>query len=291
MKKHFFFLTALIISCSFANSQDRIYRQNGKIIEVKVIEIGAGDVKYREHNSPEGIIYVLETDRIKKIVFENGTEQKFGDNLKDMERYAGQRKKALKMNFLSMLYGYTEIGLEKNTGYGKGFEVSIGLIGAGKSGVLEYYGSPLGEVKRSPFGFFISGSYKLGKLPDFILFGKTKASHLLQGSYVKPILYLGSYKENMIVYKVNNGYEAAKQHVTFGALQIELGRQWVFGDKFLFDIYEGFGYGFDNKKENYTGYMGIYEDNSTAFNYVNARLGKSPGFSYTFGVKLGWLIK
>jgi hypothetical protein len=288
MKKNFLVLTVITTSCLFASSQDKIFRQNGKIIEAKIIEISAGEVKYREYNSPEGIIYVLESDRIKKIVFENGTEQKFTDNLKDMERYAGQRKKGVKMNFLSMLYGYTEIGFEKNTGYGKGFEVSLGLIGAGKSGPLDFYDSRLGEVKRNPSGVFISCGYKLGKLPDLLIFGKTRASHLLQGTYVKPILYLGYYKENIIVYKVNSGYEAGKQHITFGALQIEIGRQWVFGDRFLLDIYEGFGYGFDNKKQ---APDLLFEENSTAFNYVNARLGKSPGFSYTFGVKLGWLIK
>lgn len=288
MKKYFLLFAIAIISCLAANSQDRIYHLNGKIIEAKVIEIGSSEVKYREYKKPEGPIYVLETDRIKKIVFENGTEQKFEDNLKDMERYAGQRRKAVKMNFLSMLYGYSEIGFEKNTGYGKGFEVSLGVIGAGKSGVLDYYNSQWGEVKRNPFGIFISGGFKFGKLPDFIIFGKTRASHLMQGTYVKPILYLGSYKENEMVYKANSGYELGKQNVTFGALQIEIGRQWVFGDKFLLDIYEGLGYGFDNKKQ---ARDLLFEENSTAFNYVNARLGKSPGLSYTFGIKLGWLIK
>ena len=280
-------IAVMSLSCLFVNAQDRIYRNNGKIIEVKVIEIGSGEVKYRMYNDQQGLIYVLEADRIKKIVFEDGREQLFQDNLKDMERYAGQRKKALKLNFLSMLYGYSEIGFEKNTGYGKGFEVSIGIIGAGKSGVLDYYNSQVGEVRRNPSGFFISGGFKLGKLPDFILFGKTRASHLMQGTYVKPILYAGNYKENKIVNKAGT-IEVGKQNVTFGALQIEIGRQWVLGDKFLFDIYEGLGYGFDNKKEDPDF---LYDENSSAFNYVNARLGKSPGLSYTFGIKLGWLIK
>jgi hypothetical protein len=288
MKKYLLLFTMAIISCLVVASQDRIYRMNGKVIEVKVIEIGSGEVKYREYNNQEGPIYVLETDRIKKIVFEDGKEQKFEDNLKDPERYAGQRKKAMKLNFLSVLYGYSEIGFEKNIGYGKSFEVSLGMIGAGKSGMLDYYNSQVGEVKRNPLGFFISGGYKFGKLPDFILFGKSKASHLMQGTYVKPILYIGNYRENVIVYKASNIFEVGKQNITFGALQIELGKQWVLGDKFLLDIYEGFGYGFDNKKQ---AADLLFEENSTAFNYVNARLGKSPGLSYTFGIKLGWLIK
>ena len=272
-------------------SQDKIYRNNGKVVEAKIIEIGSSEIKYKEFNNPDGPIYVLEADRIKKIVFQNGKEQKFEDNLKDPERYAGQRNKAIKLNFLSALYGYSEIGFEKSTGVGKGFEVSLGIIGAGKAGILDYYNSQLGEVKRSPFGAFVSGGYKFGKLPDFILFGKSKATHIMQGTYVKPIVYVGNYTENRVVYKANNSYEVGEQNVTFGALQIEVGRQWVLGEKLVLDIYEGIGYGFDNKKDSYEDIYSGYYDNAAAFNYVNARAGKSPGLSFTFGLKLGLLLK
>jgi hypothetical protein len=193
------------------------------------------------------------------------------------------------------LYGYTEIGFEKSTGVGKGFEVSLGVIGAGKAGIINLYfsNSQLGDVKRSPFGIFVSGGFKLGKLPDFILFGKSRASHLMQGTYFKPIVYLGNYSENKIVQKANSTYEVGKQNVTFGALQIEVGRQWVIGDKFTLDIYEGLGYGVDNKKDSYQSYntTNYYYDDASAFNYANARGGKSPGISLTFGIKFGMLLK
>jgi hypothetical protein len=120
-------------------------------------------------------------------------------------------------------------------------------------------------------------------------------THLMQGTYAKPILYFGHYKENQVVEKGNSTYEVGQQQVTFGALQIELGHQWVFSDKFLLDLYWGFGYGADNKKDAYqydpgTGYYDNY-DGTAVFNYANARAGVSPGFSLTFGLKVGWLIK
>jgi len=122
--KKILFLSALTFCLSQAViSQDKIYRNNGKVVEAKIIEIGSSEVKYKEFNNPDGPVYVLESDRIKKIVFQNGKEQKFEDNLKDPERYAGQGNKAIKLNFLSALYGYSEIGFEKSTGVGKGFEV------------------------------------------------------------------------------------------------------------------------------------------------------------------------
>jgi hypothetical protein len=274
-----------------AHAQDKIYRNNGKVVEARIIEVGSDEIKYHEYNDPGGVVYILETDRIKKIVFENGKVRSFDGDVKDPERYAGQRSRAIKFNFLSPLYGYTEIGFEQSTGVGKGYELSLGVIGAGKSRFLDFYDSQLGEVKRNPFGIFISGGYKFGKLPDFILFGRTRFSHLMQGTYIKPIVYLGNYKENRLVYKSNNVTEIEKQNVTFAALQIEVGKQWVLGDRFVLDFYEGLGYGFDNKKESYQNYYYSGNDNFSAFNYANSRLGRSPGLSYTFGIKLGFLLK
>ena len=283
-------LSTAVLFILLTYSQDKIYRNNGKVVEAKIIEIGSDEIKYREFQNPDGPIYILETDKIKKIVFANGVTQKFAADYKDPERYAGQLKKAIKINFLAPLYGYTEFGYEQSLGVGRAYELSLGIIGLGKSEMIEYSDFNSGQVfsdKRGQAGVFIAGGYKFGKLPDFIIFGKTKMTHLMQGTYAKPILYFGYYKENVIAEKT--GTETLEtQHVTFGALQIELGHQWVFSDKFLLDLYWGFGYGVDNKKDDY-----YYNSDKSeeAFNYANARLGTSPGFSFTFGVKCGLLIK
>ena len=271
-------------------SQDKIFRKNGKVVEAKIVEIGTDEIKYKEFKNPDGPIYVLETDRISKIVYENGKTEKFMLNLKDPEIYEGQLTKAIKLDFMGPLLGYSQFSFEKNTGVGKGFELSLGIIGLGKTWAIDYYNSQVGEIKRDQSGFFVSGGYKFGKLPDFILFGKTRFTHLMQGTYIKPIVYLGNYSENRLVWKANNNYEAEKQNVTFGALQIEVGKQWVFNDKFLLDIYNGFGYGFDNKKDIYDNQYS-FTDNTAAYNYANVRLGRTPGLSYTIAIKFGMLIK
>lgn len=290
MQKISLLLIILLLITSFSYSQDKIYRKNGKIVEAKVIEIGSDEIKYKEFDNPDGPVYVLETDRISKIVFENGKVEKFTIDIRDPEKYEGQRKKAIKFDFLGPLLGYSQISFERSTGVGKGYELSLGIIGAGKSARIDYFDYTLYSVKRNQFGMFVSGGYKFSKLPDFILFGKSRFTHVMQGTYVKPIAYAGNYSENRLIWKASNTYEVGKQNVTFGALQVEVGRQWVFNDKFLLDIYEGIGYGFDNKKDSY-GYNNGYMDNTSAYNYANARLGRSPGLSYTFAIKLGLLIK
>ncbi len=291
----------IVFACfiTAVNAQDKIYRKNGKVVEAKIIEVGASEVKYKNFTEADGPVYVLETDRIKKIVFSDGKTQTFTDNLKDIESYEGQLKKAIKINFFSPLYGYTEIGYEKNMGVGKSIEFSLGIIGLGKSETLYTgnYSNGLSSVKRGQSGAFVSVGYKFNKLPDFVFFGKTRMSHLMQGTYFKPVVYFGSYKENTIISKASlSQTTVGKQNVTFGALQLELGKQRVFADKFILDTYIGVGYGIDNKKDTYqyensgnNSYY-YYNDNS-AYNYANSRAGNSPSLSVTFGIKLGMLIK
>ncbi len=290
MKKILFPILLLSVISHASFSQDKIYRKNGKIVEAIIIEIGTDEIKYREFHKPDGPVYVLETDRISKIDYADGKTEKFSLNIKDPEKYIGQLGKAIKIDFLGPLIGYSQFSFEKNLGVGKGYELSLGIIGLGKSSTLYFNNNQAGDVKRNQFGFFAGAGYKFGKLPDFLLFGKTRLTHLMQGTYVKPIVYLGNYSENRIAWKSNNSYAVEKQNVTFAALQVELGKQWVFGDAFLLDVYQGFGYGFDNKK-NVNDNSFFYTDNTSAFNYVNVRLGRSPGLSYTFAIKLGLLIK
>lgn len=286
MKQCFLFILGMLFISISVKAQDKIYRKNGQVVKAKIIEVGTSEIKYRVYGDETGPLYILETDRIKKIEYENGKVDKPTVNLKDPEQYADQLKKAIKIDFLGPLLGYAQITFERSTGVGKSYELSLGIIGAGKNQTLEYYDNQFRSTKKNQFGISAAAGYKFSKLPDF-LFSRTRFTHLMQGAYAKPIFYLGNYSENRVAFKANNQYVVERQNITFSALEVELGKQWVFGDKFLIDTYWGLGYGFDNKKGN--GYA--YNDNTTAYNFINARLGRSPGFSSTFAIKLGLLIK
>ena len=286
MRKCILFLLAVVILGSSIQAQDKIYRKNGQIVKAKVIEIGTTDIKYKVYGEDDGPVYVLEKDRIKKIEYENGKSEKFIIDLKDPEQYSDQLRKGIKVDFFGPLLGYSQVTFEKSTGVGKSYELTLGIIGAGKNMVLDYYDNQFRSEKRGQFGISAAAGYKFSKLPDF-LFGRTRFTHIMQGAYAKPIFYLGNYSENRIIYKANNQIVLERQNISFGALQVELGKQWVFGDKFLLDFYWGLGYGFDNKKGN----GDYYDDDLSAYNYINARLGRSPGFSTTFALKVGMLFK
>lgn len=285
------YLIVLVATLFFSHTlfaQDQIVKRSGQVIKAKVIEVGTSEIKYKLSDNIDGPLYSVDKNQVSKVIYENGHIDNFTTDIKDTANYTGQLRKAIKINFLAPLLGYSEFSFEKSTGVGKSYELSLGIIGLGKSQQLDYYNNSLTTVNRSQFGFFASAGYKFNKWPDF-LFGRTRFTHIMQGAYAKPVFYLGNYSENRIAYKGTNDYVIEKQNVTFGALQIEFGKQWVFGEKFLIDVYWGLGYGADNKKPNESYYS--FNDNTTAYNYANARLGKSPGFSSTFGIKAGLLIK
>jgi len=286
--KYLFLLITVVLFGPIAFSQDTIFKRNGNQLKGKVVEVGTNEIKYKLPDNPDGPLYSVDKNTVNRIVYENGRVENYVNDIKDPENYSGQLKRALKFDFLAPLIGYSQFSYEQSTGVGKSYEVSLGIIGLGKSTQLGYYDNSFRSVKRKQAGLFAAAGYKFNKWPDF-LFGRTRFTHIMQGAYAKPVFYLGHYSENQVIYKTaTNSYVVDKQKVTFGALQIEFGKQWVFGEKFLMDLYWGLGYGADNKnKDN----ENTYGDDNSAFNYANARLGKSPGFSTTFGLKAGLLIK
>lgn len=271
-------------------SQDKIFQHNKQIIEAKIVSIGLDEIVYKPYDNLNGPTYSIAKDKVAKIVFENGKMEVFKtNNLLEEDLYFGQLTKAFKVDFLGPLLGYTQFIYEKNLGKNRSVEWSLGVIGAGKANRLSYYSANGNFVEegRKPFGISVGAAYKFNKIPDLI-FGRAKFAHLMQGSYARPSFYLGNYSENTIQYKANNQYVVERLNTTFAALQLEFGRQWIFADKFLLDTYWGLGYGFDNKRNK----GDFYDDYEyAAFNYINTRVGRTPGLSFTFGVRTGLLLK
>lgn len=278
---------ASIAISSEMKAQDIIHRNNGKKIESKIIEINSNEIKYKDFYNQDGPIYTLDKKFINQIVFQNGTIEKYDEKFydkEDAEWYADNKKNALKLNFLSPFSGYTELGYEHNIKVGQAYELSLGIIGLGKSSYLDYYEN----IKYDQKGFFVSAGYKFSNMPSFFIFGKPRQKHLFHGSYIKPILYFGTYSENALITD-NLTTSIQRRNTTFASLNIEFGKQWEFANRILFDVYIGGGYGIDNAKQNYID-NGVVLPADYSFNYANVRTGTSPGFSITYGAKIGYLF-
>lgn len=295
MKKILYALAFIGLFPSHAFSQDKIHKKNGEILEVKVLEIGEAEIKYKIFNDLDGPIYSVDKDRLLKIIYQNGREETYRNSLKDETLYMGQAKKALKINFLSPLLGYTQLSFEKNIRPGRSHELTLGIIGLGQRQktsheIYEYdqndYTSFTKETYRKAAGGFIGAGYKFVKMPNFYKNGD-KYSHILQGAYAKPEIILGIYNQDKYFFKEFYDQQAntttEKETVVLGALVINIGKQWVLGDFFLLDLYGGLGYVIDNQKidnifENYEG------------NHFSLNVAGDSGIGFSGGLKVGILI-
>lgn len=281
-----FFLITLFTTQLF--SQDKIYKLKGAVINAKVIEIGTDEIKYKLFENPDGPVYVVDKSTLSKIEFANGKVEKYTSSFKDPENYEGQLTKAIKFNFLSPLLGYAQFSFEKSVSPLKSYELGLGIIGAGKNYQIDnyYINGQYQPYKRNAFGVFVDAGYKFNKLPNFFSKG-TRMTHVMQGTYVKPTATLGFYKDNALSYKTGNPVIETRHNV-FGAVILNFGRQWVFGEKFLVDLYYGIGYAFDNtKNDNSNNY---YSDN--LYNhFVIQKVGSGANLGFSGGVKIGLLIK
>lgn len=288
MKKYF--VLFMLAFCSLAlQAQDKIYKLKGPVINAKVIEIGTDEIKYRLFESPNGPVYVVEKASLKMIEYEDGRVEKFYSNFKDPQSYEGQLTKALKINFLSPLLGYTMFSFEKSLSPLKSFEVGLGIIGAGKNQLTDEYflNGQYQLYRRNALGGFAEAGYKFNKLPNYFTKG-SRMSHIMQGSYVKPSAIIGYYTDQALSYKTGNPV-VEKRNNLFGSILLNFGRQWVFGEKFLIDLYYGVGYAFDNVKadQNNNYYYDAYIYN----HFVVQKAGPGANLGLSGGIKAGLLIK
>jgi len=271
MKSILLVLILMVAGLMSTHAQDKIIKKDGKVLEVKVIEVGSADVKYRFSNDDTGPIYTLEKSQIQKIIYQNGREESFKQDLKNPELYADQTKNALKLNFIAPLLGYTQINFEHNMRPGKSYELALGLIGLGKREhtTLLY--------DRKPLGAYFGAGYKYSKLPDFI--NRTERySHVLQGQYVKTELIFGVYGQDI----QNTNGDFYRKSTVFGGFMLNLGKQWVLGEEFLIDTYLGIGYALDNLKED--------EENGFTSNHFALAANGNSGLGLTAGLKVGMLL-
>lgn len=277
--RDFLFIILLLSSCHIF-AQDKIVKKGGETLEVKILEISPNEIKYQLFADPTGPIYIMDKDRIAEVIYQNGRVERYEKPLNDAELYADQKKRALKMNFISPLLGYTQFAYEQNIKPGRSFEVSLGIIGLGKNQELIYWNGNLDKEDQK--GLFGSFGYKFIRVPDFTA-NNQKYGHILQGLYVKPEVMLGHFSRN---YYNPNQNSIQNRNTTFGAVMVNLGKQWVFSDVFLIDLYGGVGYSFQKQPEKNNEF---YDYNGRLYGLIAGD--DDASFAVSGGFRIGILLK
>ncbi|HEY0896384.1 MAG TPA: hypothetical protein VGE15_07530 [Sphingobacteriaceae bacterium] len=292
--KKLYLILSIVFTLIGAHAQDRIYKKNNEVIEARISEIGTAEIRYRLSGDPEGPVYVLEKDRIARVVFANGRTEVFAGSA-DPDIYAGLPKNALKVNFLAPLLGYTQLNWERNLRPGRNFEATLGFIGLGKrqeSASMSIYDGNTNSTRtyyRDPRGVFVSAGYKFARKPDYTVPG-ARLTHTFQGFYAKPELSFGIYGQNLLRRNfVDNSLNNDRKTTVFSGLILNIGKQWVLGEVFLLDIYAGLGYAVDNVGSGEESEEYYYESNLGNHFILNTAAGSGIGASG--GIRLGFLIK
>jgi hypothetical protein len=261
-------LLALISFSAFA--QDKIIKKSGVVIECKVTEIAADEVKYFYSENPK-LIFGIDKALVEKIEFSTGETIVIESNsFRDPEYYINQKKHALKINFLSPLMGSTEIVYEQSIKPGKSWETALGIIGLGAD-----------PQDYNPSGVFGKFAYKFVRDPDFYM-QRMHYSHILKGAYFAPEIALRYMSYDSYEYDYYYGgtdedtYNRKEQFAM--ALLLKFGKQWVFEDAFLVDIYAGVGYG-------------IGGDDYDTLNYGFTIASDEVPIAFTGGIRVGWVFK
>ena len=265
-------LLVLFISGLYFNgyTQDLIIKTTKDTIVCQIKEIGDDEIKYTQQGFRGDIIFGIDKNKVSKIVFSDKKVLSFQNSMEDPFHYGSQHKHALKVGFLSPLMGATSFSFEHSLKPGSSIEGTLGIIGLGTD-----------ITGTNPSGIYMKLGYKFIKSPDFYLKGMQYA-HLLKGSYIRPEISFSAYKSESDSKYDNYGILVPNSrtvgNTTMFAVMINLGKQWVFQDRFLFDWFVGFGYGFGNS----------HNDDIFHFAFEGGSSGSS--FAATSGFRIGFLF-
>jgi len=160
------------------------------------------------------------------------------------EYFEGQKRRALKVNFIGNFLGTTKLSYEQIHRPGRSFELKATFVERGKQGI------------------FGSVGYKIFKKPTFIA-PNMKRRHLLEGTYFKPEIFFGMAKDE----DWTDAKTKAKAKSAYGVV-LNIGKQWVFGDAIIIDTYFGTGVGTGKQIRGYATGKGLVLTGGLSFGFA-----------------------
>ncbi len=224
-----YLLSVFLLLCAWQiiDAQDRIIKRDGDIIDCNVVEIGSEEIKYIQLEYGPDLQFGILKSKVDRIIFADGNEMiidhleiaRETTEMNSADLFLVQRRNAIKTAFLSPLTGVTAFSYERALKPGRSMEFTLSLIGLG-------FNNPEDAV-----GLGLKAGYKFIRSPDHFIRGMRYA-HILKGGYVKPEIAFARYD-----------LRSKDEEVIKAALIVNLGKQWIFSDVFLVDLYFGVGYG------------------------------------------------
>lgn len=208
-------MSLLVMSSCFAFSQDTVYTLDGEVIEVKVIEIGRKEIKYKKFDNPNGPDYRMYIDDINRIVYESGSVDQFNE----MKKSGGSSynlqgsdlgNNIIYFNVIDILFQNVTLGYEHIFGEERKLGIRVPVS-------FSLYGNSLNDIVFNSYNVFYSGLEM-----NFYPFGKKQASF-----YIGPSIRTGLTRFRYEEYnEVNNFYQSIITSSSFGTLLFQGGFTW-----------------------------------------------------------------
>jgi hypothetical protein len=261
---------------------------------------GLDFLSYRLYNSVDTTVYTISKKKLKKITYANGKSETYA-KVKRAIPFGSHYN--FRINPLSPLFGYTQIGFEQRLNSASSTEFNFSFIGIGNNAqgptsLRESlnFNNPNSWGKKNQIGGSMAFGYKLFMSDQSARFSQSNLTHT--GLYIKPTIYIGGFEYNfydVYPFTFREFIERGSATVFFAALIIEPGLQLAITRHLTFETYLGIGFVFDNidrYKSSFADDAFGYDSNllnGGAYLYNIYRISEnSPGLAMTGGVKLGW---
>jgi len=283
-----------IIDVKGAAKEDIIVKKDGSVLKVKVVELGAEEIKYKLANSLDGPMLTIKKSEVDQVKIDGQVAYKYTVDPRSVSNQAILNKtSAIKFHFFSPLNKHMAFGYEWMQRPGFNWEAGLGIIGPGVSVTDQF-------VKRKPFGTFVrfGPKFLLGSTSDFETADGVKYAHPLKGRYIKVEMILNTFKLKSTI-DTAGGYigNPSGKTVTYTSsfqsmsLNVGYGRQFIVGNAITISYYIGVGYSFEAKSSNYPGSSSVLNYDDDQLNrYSHTYYGKNFPLMTTARLSIGYII-
>jgi len=279
-----------VIDVKTGLTEDVIVKKDGGVIKAKISELGASEVKYKLYGSPDGPVMSIKKKEVESIKIDGQIAYEYKEDPLTISNNAIlDRTSTIKFHFFSPLNQHMAFGYEWMNKPSFNWDVAIGIIGPGVSS----------SNNKKPKGVFLRGGPKflLGNSSDIEVEGG-RLAHPLKGKYIKVEMILNAFSTTNYLdttsYIFPNPtpggklkYEKSYQSLT---LDLQYGRQYIFGNAMTFAWYVGVGYSFESKSSTLPSkYNNMYYDFDLR-RYSHTFLGENFPLAFTSGITIGYIL-
>lgn len=282
-----------VIDVKTGLTEDIIVKKDGTVIKAKISELGASEVKYKLYTSPDGPVMTVKKQDVESVKIDGQVVYEYkADPYSVSNNSIMDKTSTLKFYFFSPLNHHIDFGYEWMNKPGFNWDVAVGIIGP----------SVVQNENREPRGVFLRGGPKflLGSSSDVVNEDtKDRYAHPLKGKYIKVEVILNAFSTTNRIDTMGYVYPPPpvnttgkliykKQYQSL-TLNLQYGRQFIFGNAMSLAWYMGIGYSFESESSNLASkYQHLdYFDISR---YSHSYFGESFPMILTWGITIGYIL-